>query len=87
MGDVVSGVGRYTLEVSGRPEFESLEGAVQRLLDQVHADARTNEAAAADASAFGGSGSVWASPTPTTTQDAITRLAAAVSGLLGGPIP
>lgn len=32
-------------------------------------------------------GANWTDPDPTTVQDALDRLAAAVSGLLGGPIP
>lgn len=83
----VSGVGRYTLERTGRPELEDIESAIQRMLDQQYGDARTFEGGITDASAFGASGAVWASPVPTTTQEAITRLAAAVSGILGTPIP
>lgn len=83
----VSGVGRYTLERSGRPELEDIESAIQRLVDQQYSDARGFEGGIADATAFGADGAVWASPVPTTTQEAITRLATAVSGILGTPIP
>lgn len=80
-------VGRYAIETTGKPEFEGLERSVQRLVDQMYGDARDLESAAADASAYSGSGSPWAPPRPATTQEAIARLATAVSGLLGGPIP
>jgi selenocysteine lyase/cysteine desulfurase len=80
-------VGRYTLETTGRPELEPLERSAQRLFDQLHNDARAGESATTAASAFSADGAVWASPAPTTTQEAITRLAAAVSGILGTPIP
>lgn len=80
-------VRKHVLEVSGDPALEGNDRRVQRGLDGVSEDLRELEAAVFDAQAFGGSGSVWATPTPTTTQEAITRMAAAVAGLLGTPIP
>ncbi len=75
---------RPVLERSGRPELAPVEDAVQRLFDQQGLDAQDIDAAA---DGYSATASDWASPAPTTKNEAITRLAAAVAGLLAGPIP
>lgn len=80
-------VRKHVIEVSGDPGLEGNDRRVQRGLDGVSEDLRELEAAVFDAQAFGGSGSVWVAPTPTTVQDAITRMAALLVVLSGGPIP
>jgi len=66
---------------TGRPEHTELEAAIRRALDQAHGQINDAESYAA------AGGTVWAAPAPTTQDEAITRLAAAVAGLLGSPIP
>jgi len=70
---------------TGNPDHVQLETAVRRALDQAR---RQTIDAATDAESYqAGSPTDWASPAPTTQDAALNRLAAAVSGLLGGPIP
>lgn len=75
---------RPVLERSGRPELAPVEDAVQRLFDQQGLDSADIES---DAGGYSATASDWASPAPATKNDALTRLAAAVAGLLGTPIP
>jgi hypothetical protein len=73
---------RYQLASSGRPELGVLERNMQHALDQVRArtESLTDDAySAADATD-------WATA-PTTLGAAVDRLAAAVAGLLGAPVP
>jgi len=72
------------LTTSGRPEFQGLEGAIRDMGTQLH---QNSEAAATEAESYAATPSSWASPAPTTQDEAITRIAAAVRTLLGSPIP
>ena len=72
------------LERSGRPELAPLEDATQRVLEQMHLDGADAES---DASSYTATAADWASPVPTTKADALDRIATALAGLLGTPIP
>lgn len=76
----------FTLE-RGASNIEALESNVQRALEGVRA--HTGElATSAQANAYtAGTSGNWTAPAPTTHAEAIDRLAAAVAGLLGTPIP
>lgn len=72
------------LERTGRPEVAPVEDAAQRALDQLGLDMADIET---EAGAYTATAADWASPAPTTKADALSRLATAVAGLLGTPIP
>lgn len=55
------------------PEAQSQWSAQQRAFDQVHAD--VSSLAAGDVAYTPGDSSKWASPAPTTTQQALDRMA------------
>jgi hypothetical protein len=81
----VSGTANIDLISTGNPDHVGLETNVRRALDQARqqtADAATSVESYAPAS----SGS-WAAPAPTTQDVALDRIAAAVAGILGTPIP
>jgi len=68
------------IQRTGKPEYRRLEDNVMSALQQ-------RDTSITAASAFTADPTMWASPAPTTVQEAITRIASAVSGLLGTPIP
>jgi hypothetical protein len=73
--------------VRGKPQLESLgdtrmEGKLRRALDG-NADYAVDQAEAYTPS----NPADWADPQPTTQDEAHDRLAAAVAGLLGTPVP
>jgi hypothetical protein len=68
------------IQRTGKPEYRRLEDNVMSALQQ-------RDTSITAASAFTADSAMWASPAPTTVQEAITRIASAVSGLLGTPIP
>lgn len=76
----------HLLERGGRPEYEDADSRTQRALDGINGDLREVEAMATDATRYSASGADWVAPAPTTTQEAITRIAAGLAGLIG-PIP
>lgn len=69
-----------SLERSGRPEFDALEGNVQRMLDQQYEDMRGIEEGAVRYSAANAAD--WSGSAPATIAEALDRLAAFV-----GPVP
>lgn len=73
------------LTSSGRPELVGFESAVRDSLDQVQ---RNAQAGATDAETYAPAApSNWAGAPPSTQDAALDRIAAAVRGLLGSPIP
>jgi hypothetical protein len=73
---------RYQLASSGRPELGVLERNMQRALDQV----RTRTESLTDDTYDAADATDWATA-PETLGAAVDRLAAAVAGLLGAPVP
>lgn len=78
---------RYQLEqpISRDQASQHLHGAQQRVLDKMATDLDTMET---DVESYTPStAGDWADPQPTTQDEALDRLAAAVAGLLTTPVP
>lgn len=71
---------RYSLESSGRPEMEGPERNIQRVLARIDQDVTSS-------SAFTAPAGVFADPQPTTTQEAIRRIASFVASTHATTIP
>jgi hypothetical protein len=75
---------RVSLTRTGLPDHDKTLDAAQRGFDQMRQDVN---ALGTSSGVYAATASDWATPAPTTKDEAITRLAAAVAGLLGTPIP
>jgi hypothetical protein len=75
---------RVSLVRTGLPDHDKTLDVAQRGFDQMGKDI---DALGRSSGAYAATASDWATPAPATKDEAITRLAAAVAGLLGTPIP
>lgn len=80
----MSAARRVSLTRTGLPEHDKTLDAAQRGFDQMGRDIDT---LSTSSGAYSATAADWSTPAPTTKDAAITRLAAAVAGLLGTPIP
>ena len=77
-------VRQVSLTRTGMPDHDRALDVTQRGFDQMGRDIADMNAAT---SSYSATAADWAGMAPTTKDAAITRLAAAVAGLLGTPIP
>jgi hypothetical protein len=77
-------VRQVSLTRTGLPDHDRALDVAQRGFDQMGKDINDLSASSGTYSATAAN---WATPAPTTKDEALTRLAAAVAGLLGTPIP
>lgn len=77
-------VRQVSLTRTGLPDHDRALDVAQRGFDQMGKDINDMTASSA---AYSATASDWAGTAPTTKDAAITRIAAAVAGLLGTPIP
>lgn len=77
---------RYPIEQPATQDkgAQQAYGSQQRALDTIAADLDAMET---DVETYAATATDWAAPAPTTQDAALTRLAAAVAGLLGTPVP
>lgn len=81
---MTSAARRVSLTRTGIPDLDRALDVAQRGFDQTTKDVNGLSASSA---AYSATASDWAGTAPTTKDAAITRIAAAVAGLLGTPIP